>query len=124
MPSSSTKEITFDFDATVARAGGDATVLVPLVEMVERNISKLTESLSEAVRSESAKDVEFAAHKLKSQCMTLGAEPASSLCAGLESDAKEGQLERIVALWERTHPVLQQTRRELLNELMRLKETA
>lgn len=124
MTHSSTTEVTFDFDATVARAGGDRSLLVPLVEMVERGISSLTTSLREAINSRSAKDVEFASHKLKAQCMTLGIEPASSLCATIELDAKADNLDQVVELWPRTEEVLHQTRRELLSELMRLKSAS
>lgn len=118
MANTTTQKVSFDFQGTVRRAGGDESLLVPVLEMVERNISRLTDSIHEAIESSSCKDLEFAAHKLKSQCMTIGAEPASTLCAELEQYGKSGASEPSAKLWERTKPVLEKTRQALLTELV------
>lgn len=115
---SSNRSITFDFDGMVARAGGDDSLLVPVMEMVERNISRMTDALQLAFETESANDLEFAAHKLKSQCMTIGAEPASTLCAELEQHGKAGVTDPAKKLWERTKPILDKTRQALLTKLV------
>ena len=118
MAETGSNRVTFDFEGTVARAGGDDSLLVPIMEMVERNISRLTESLQKAVETESSKDLEFAAHKLKSQCMTIGAEPASRLCAELEQLGKSGTTDLAEKTWKRTELVLEATRHALLSELV------
>lgn len=118
MANTTTQTITFDFEGTVRRAGGDESLLIPVMEMVERNISRLTDSIHEAIESSSCEKLEFAAHKLKSQCMTIGAEPASTLCAQLEQHGKSGESDTATKLWERTKPILEKTRQHLLTELV------
>lgn len=115
--------VSFDFNATVRRVGGDESLLVPLIEIVERSARKLIHQLRTAVEALDETAVEFVAHKLKSQFMTIDAQPASNLCAELEILGKNGNIVAVEQAWLRAEPVLEATADRLREELADLRQS-
>jgi CheY-like chemotaxis protein/HPt (histidine-containing phosphotransfer) domain-containing protein len=108
-------------DRLVASMGGDPAFVAELIEEFDTDAPKLVGELKRGISEGNVEVVHRAAHTMKSNASTFGADELATLCAELEAAAKGGSLERgpeLLAQIESAYATaggeLQQARKELL----------
>ena len=94
--------------------GGDAAFIAELIgDFLEEAPAQL-QSLGEAARSGDAEAARRAAHTLKGNSRTFGADELASLCQQAEGEAKAGDLDAVLARLDGIDGEWQRVRAELL----------
>ena len=92
MTTTESKHQAVDFQAALAKVGGDLALLAELSELFCKEHSNMLTALQRAVADRNAASVRAAAHSLKGSLAVFSAKPATGLAARLEESAEAGQL--------------------------------
>ena len=90
-----------DHSAALRAVDGDESLLIDIMDVFQQNAPKYREALREAVRHEDARQLEYAAHRLKGALGAIGATTAYTLAAQLETMGHEGHLDGAAGLIDR-----------------------
>ncbi|WP_372897613.1 response regulator [Stieleria sp.] len=97
----------FSIDAALKRMGGEQDLLIEHLGFVLSDLPQLISTMKSAVNAGDAKQLEIAAHRLKSLVSSYDHAEACELTQSLETDAKAGNLDRAVNRLEKLEPILQ-----------------
>jgi HPt (histidine-containing phosphotransfer) domain-containing protein len=113
-----------DREAALARVGGDAEILVSLVDIFFTEIGPMMDSLRTATKNSDALQVERAAHRIKGSVSIFGAVAATETALELEKIGRSGDpknASETLALLEQQvahmQPALEKFRSELQSKL-------
>ena len=104
-----------DLSATLARMGGNATLLKQLAEFCREDLPVYMNKLKAAIAAGSSPDVQQAAHSVKGLVVNFNADPAANAAIRLEQLGQTGQLADADAAYRE----LEQQTSRLLDALQR-----
>jgi HPt (histidine-containing phosphotransfer) domain-containing protein len=87
-----------DFDQLVSAASDDPEILLELVKLYFDQAKEIMEGLTEALQKQSARDVDYLAHKLAGASLACGMTAVVAPIRGLEINARKGDLTGAEAL--------------------------
>jgi two-component system, sensor histidine kinase and response regulator len=112
-------EQVLDREALLEQAGGDAELVLRLIELFAEDRAETIEAIQAGMAAADAKRVERAAHRLKGSLGTLAAPAAHAAALRLETIGRSGSLAEAGAAWvrlqrelARLQPVLEEVSRQ------------
>jgi|GEM_PF-2477313 len=85
-------ELTYDYEGTLDRLGGDAELFMDLVRFFLDDAAELLARLESALEAKDVRTVEISAHSLKGLCSNFGARRAVAAAYAIEESARAGKL--------------------------------
>ena len=88
-----------DHEAALGRVGGDADILVSLIDIFFAEIGAMMEALKTAIRNADHVQLERSAHRIKGSVSIFGAAAATETSLKLETAGRSGDIENASAIF-------------------------
>ncbi len=102
-----------DRDTLLDQVGGDAELMLSLVEMFAGDSAATVDAIRAGVSKRDARSIEQGAHRLKGSLGTLAAPAAYDAAFALEMIGRSGDLDNAAAAWSRLERELERLQPEL-----------